>query len=226
MIKYYKNLILSLSEISGHPSLLIHGLMGCAFHCYHCFNYDEIIANKPEEYYTIEDVIRYISKQQNLFDYIIFSGGEFLLASIDDLIEDLSKVKSISGKPIIVYTTGIEYGKIKRLHELQLVDGFHMDMKLPYHLLSHEDKDLIELTMGIKVKDLSLFSTMLQSLDYIIKTDRGHSRFRSVAYPFVSESAFEENRLYINELNRIHGKNVPYDVNPFVYVECQKESLN
>lgn len=226
MIKYYKNLILSLSEIHGHPSLLIHGLMGCAFHCYHCFNYDELIANKPIEHYTIDDVIGYIQKQQNLFDYIIFSGGEFLLAPLESLIEDLSKVKAISQKPIIVYTTGIEYVKVKRLTELQLVDGFHMDMKLPYHLISLEDADLVELTMGIKVKDLTPFNTMLQSLDYIIRHDTGHSRIRSVQYPFMGESAFEENRLYIDELNQKHGKKVPYDVNPFIYVDGQKENLN
>lgn len=226
MIKYYKNLILSLSEIQGHPSLLIHGLMGCAFHCYHCFNYDDIIANKPKEYYTIEDVLGYIQKQQNLFDYIIFSGGEFLLAPLEDLIEDLTKVKAVSQKPIIIYTTGIEYVKVKRLTELKLVDGFHMDMKLPYHLLTLEDADLIELTMGIKIKDISLFKTLLLSLDYIVRHDSGHSRVRSVAYPFLGESAFAENRLYIDELNSVHGKKVPYDVNPFIYVEGQKENLN
>jgi hypothetical protein len=34
MIKYYNKIILSLAEITAHPVLLIHGLTGCAFHCF------------------------------------------------------------------------------------------------------------------------------------------------------------------------------------------------
>jgi hypothetical protein len=34
-------------------------------------------------------------------------------------------------------------------------------MKLPYHLLNEDDYDLIELTMGIPVTNLTLFDTLL-----------------------------------------------------------------
>jgi pyruvate-formate lyase-activating enzyme len=125
MIKYYNKIILSLSEVDQHPVLLIHGLTGCAFHCFHCFNYDELIRNTPHEYYQIEDVVKTIKQQENLFDYIIFSGGEFMRAPLDALRHDLAMVKATSAKPIIVYTTGVEYIKMKTLFLEGLIDGFH-----------------------------------------------------------------------------------------------------
>jgi len=221
MIKYYNKIILSLSEVDQHPVLLIHGLTGCAFHCFHCFNYDELISNTPVEHYQIEDVIQTIKQQENLYDYIVFSGGEFMKAPLDALRHDLALVKANSDKPIIVYTTGVEYAKMKTLFLEGLIDGFHVDMKLPYHLLNEDDFDLIELTMGIAVTNLTLFDKLLEALEFTIAYDKGYSRIRSVRYPFINESAFEENFRYIYELNRRYGKNVPYDVNPFIYTDKQ-----
>lgn len=219
MIRYYKNLLLTLSEIPGHPALLVHALTGCSFHCFHCFNYQELIIGKHEQSYSIDDVINYVVRQKDLFDYIIFSGGEFLNATLDDLIHDLTAVKEVSDKPIIVYTNGTNHNKMNKLNDLKLVDGFHIDMKLPYHLLGEEDNDLIELTLGIKVQDLSLFPKLLKSIDFVVKNDNGYSKVRSVKYPFLSESAFEENRRYIDKLNRKYNKVVPYETNDFVYEE-------
>ncbi len=219
MIKYYNKTILSLSEIASHPVLLIHGLTGCAFHCFHCFNYDELIRNSPSEYQTIDEIILTIKQQAALYEYIVFSGGEFLKAPLVDLRHDLTIVKSSTDKPLIVYTTGVEFTKMKTLFEEGLVDGIHMDMKLPYHLLTHEDFDLIELTMGVTMTNLSLFDKLLEALEFVIAHDKGYNRVRSVRYPFINESAFEENYRYIYELNRRYGKNVPYDINPFIYTE-------
>lgn len=224
MIKYYNKILLSLTEVKGHSILLIHALTGCAFHCFKCFNYNELIANTPKEYYTIDDVIETIIQQDKLYEYIIFSGGEFLLGILDDLRNDLKKVRDISKKPIIVYTTGFELTKMKKLFEEDLIDGFHMDMKLPYHLLNMDDVDLIELTMGIKVSNLVLFEKLLKALEFVIATDKGYNRVRSVKYPFLNESAFEENKNYISELNIRYNKNVPYDVNDFIYTD--EENIN
>ncbi|MCX5775522.1 MAG: radical SAM protein [Firmicutes bacterium] len=223
MIKYYDKLILSLTEVDAHPSFLIHGLTGCKFHCYHCFNYDELIVKPHPDFYTVEDVIGYIQKQGDLFEYLLFSGGEFLLAPLDSLISDLGKIRKASPKPIIIYTTGIELEKMKKLSELKLVDGYHIDMKLPYHLLTDEDFDLIELTMGIKVKDLSLLNSLTKAIEFVVQHDAGYSRVRSVKYPFLGESAFEECREFIHELNEKYHKHVPYDANQFIYQECVKE---
>jgi hypothetical protein len=75
--------------------------------------------------------------------------------------------------------------------------------------------------MGITVTNLSLFDKLLDALEFTIAYDKGYNRIRSVRYPFISESAFEENFRYIYELNRRYGKNVPYDVNPFIYTDKQ-----
>ncbi|MFA6801263.1 MAG: 4Fe-4S cluster-binding domain-containing protein [Acholeplasmataceae bacterium] len=223
MIKYYKKLILSLSEIQGHPSLLIHGLTGCMFHCYECFNYDELVVKKHDEYYLIDDVIEYIVRQKDLFEYILFSGGEFMLASLEDLEEDLSKIKAISDKKIIVYTTGVELHKMKVLTEKKLIDGFHIDMKLPYHLLTLDDLDLIELTMGIKIKDLTLIEKLIESLHFVVKNDQGISQIRSVKYPFLDESAFIECKSFIMSLNDLYNKNIPYEAHTFIYAQEDKK---
>jgi len=223
MIKYYNKLILSMSEIEDHPSLLIHGLTGCMFKCYHCFNYEELIEKEHTSYYTIKDLINYIERQSDLFEYILFSGGEYMLAPLEFLIEDLTRIKQITNKPIIVYTTGIELAKMKKLDELRLVDGYHIDMKLPYHLLTDQDFDLVEMTMGIRVKDLSLFNKLLESITFVAQTDRGFSQIRSVKYPFLDESAFHECKSFIDMLNDKYNKNIPYFANKFIYPETKKK---
>ncbi|MFA5421755.1 MAG: radical SAM protein [Bacilli bacterium] len=217
MIRYYNNLLLTLSEIPGHPALLVHALTGCSFHCFHCFNYEELIKKNHERAYDIRDVIKYIVRQSDLFEYIIFSGGEFLNAPLENLIADLSAVKEVADKPIIIYTNGTNCAKMKALNDINLVAGFHIDMKLPYHLLSADDFDLAELTLGIKVSDCKLFKNLIKALDYVVQSDHGYSKVRSVKYPFLSESAFEENRLFIASLNEKYQKAVPYEVNDFIY---------
>ena len=217
MIKYYKNLLLTLTEIKGHPALLVHALTGCSFRCFHCFNVKELIDKEHDEYYLIDDVIKYVVRQKDLFEYIVFSGGEFLNAPIDDLENDLARVRKVSNKPIIIYTNGTNYDKMKFLSDKELVDGFHIDMKLPYHLLTEEDFDLVELTLGLRLKNLLLFKKLLKAIVYAVSNDCGYSKVRSVRYPFLSDSAFEENRSFIESLNNKYKKSVPYEVNDFIY---------
>lgn len=222
MIKYYPKLVLSFSEIPGAPTLLIHALTGCQFHCFKCFNYSQIVKNPGDDAYLITDVVDYIKKQNDLFGYIVFSGGEFLNAALNDLIADLTLVKSISDKPIIVYSNGGNPEKMQVLDERQLVDGFHVDMKLPYHLLYDDDADLIELTIGIKVKNPKVFfAPYLRALELTVALNHGYSRIRSVEYPFLNASAFEENRIFVDKLNQKHKKKTPYDVNQFIYPEVE-----
>jgi len=216
MIHYYNKLILSLSEIEHHPSLLVHGLTGCMFHCFKCFNYDELVVKKHKDYYVIDDILNYIERQEDLFDYILFSGGEFMLAPLNDLVSDLTKIRQKTNKKIIIYTTGYELEKMKRLHDLHLVDGFHIDMKLPYHLLSINDMELIELTMGIKIKDLTLINRLIEAIKFVVQTDEGYSQIRSVKYPFLDESAFVECKSFIMSLNDLYNKNIPYEAHTFI----------
>jgi pyruvate-formate lyase-activating enzyme len=219
MIRYYKNLILTLSEIREKPTLLIHALTGCSLRCYQCFNYEELICSPNEYYYVIDDILKYIKRQEDLFDFIVFSGGEYLNAPIDDLKDDLNKIRSVTNKPIIVYTNGTNYEKMVLLSKLNLVDGYHIDMKLPYHLLTKDDEELVELTLGKKINDLNFFQNILKSIEHVVKSDKGYSQVRSVRYPFMSQSAFEENEIYIQKLNEIYEKEVPFYLNDFLYEE-------
>lgn len=215
-IRYYEKIIFSMSEIEGHPVLLVHALTGCMFHCYKCFNYDELINKKHDKFYVIDDVLKVVERQNHMIDYVLFSGGEYLLAPIESLIHDLEKVRAITDRKIIIYTTGYELHKMKILVKRDLVDGFHIDMKLPYHLLTTDDFDLVEHTMGIKVNDLTMTNRLMDALDFVVKNDRGYSQVRSVKYPFLDDSAFEECKSFIDRLNRLYNRNIPYFANRFL----------
>lgn len=217
MIRYYKNLILTLSEIPEKPTLLIHALTGCSLRCYQCFNYEELVCAPNEYYYVIDDILNYIKRQEDLFDLIVLSGGEYLNAPISDLKDDLNKVRSVTNKPIIIYTNGTNYEKMVILSKLNLVDGYHIDMKLPYHLLTKEDEELVELTLGKKISDLEFFQNILKSIEHVVRSDKGYSQVRSVKYPFMNESAFDENKIYVDNLNKTYQKEVPFKVNEFVH---------
>lgn len=215
-IRYYDKIIFSMSEIEGHPTLLIHALTGCMFHCFKCFNYEELIEKKHDQFYTIDDVVKTIDRQNHIVDYILFSGGEYLLAPIESLIHDLKKVRAITDHKIIIYTTGYELEKMKELVKRHLVDGFHIDMKLPYHLLSMDDLDLIEHTMGVQLKDLKMIKRLMNAIEFVVQNDSGFSQVRSVKYPFLDESAFIECKSFIDQLNSLYNKNIPYFANRFL----------
>ncbi len=221
MIKYYPKINLSLSEVNNQPTLLIYSLEGCNLNCYKCFNRN-LIDNKYKDYYTINDIINYIKLNENIFESIVFSGGEYLVSSSLDIFHDLSLIKSITKKPIIIYTNGFLVDKIFMFTESpsikNIVDGFHIDMKLPYHLLDiKKDKELIIKALGIKLNENNI-NNPLTSISYVIKNDKGYSQVRSVKYPFLDESAFIECEKYIQEVNKFYGKNVPYFTNEFVEI--------
>lgn len=223
MIRYLPKLMLTLDEIKDEPSLLIHALTGCMFHCFRCFNYEELVERSHDEVYQIDDVVTYIDKQEHLFDNIILSGGELMLAPLESLISDLRLIKMTTTKPVIVYTTGLELAKMKQLHELGLVDAYHIDMKLPYHLLTADDYDLIEMTMGIRLRSLDLIKRLEEALAFVVETDTGKSQIRSVRYPFLDETAFEECKSHVDALNHRYNKSTPYFVNTFIDPEAAKK---
>ena len=146
MIKYYKDFSLSLTEINNKPTLSVYSLEKCNLNCFECLN-KPILQNK-ENYKTIEDIINYIDNNDNLFEYIVFSGNEFLTASLEDLGNDLLKIRQITDKHIVIYTNGTFPSKMKRIYATSLVDGFHTDIKLPWHLITMKDKELMLMTVG------------------------------------------------------------------------------
>ena len=196
--------------------MLIHALTGCIFHCYKCINYKELIEKKHTIYDDIDTVVDAITKQAEIIEYVIISGGEYLMAPLDELIHDLSCMRKASQAKIIIYTTGAYPTKMQTLIDQQVVDGFHIDLKLPYPLLEAADKPLIEMTLGIPYTDDTIIKKMIEGIRITIKHDLGHSQIRSVAYPFMSDSAFAENRRWIESLNKRFQKHTPYEVHPFI----------
>jgi pyruvate-formate lyase-activating enzyme len=215
MISYYPSANLSLSEIKGQTTLSFHGITGCMFHCYHCFNYDDLILHPPKKRFNIDDVISQAKQQESLVDAYIFSGAEFLMASLDDIIHDLSLLKTHLKKPIILYTTGAFFEKLKYIVDHHLVDGVHIDMKLPYHLLTEDDDWIIKKTMGVDALKKGYIDACMKSIEYVIQHDQGLSQIRSVRYPFLDDSAFNASESYIQALNQQFNKHTPYEVHPF-----------
>lgn len=214
MMRYYQHVQITLAEIKGQSVLLVHVLSGCMFQCYQCLNYDELIKKKHDHYLSIDDIVRIIQRQEVLIDTIVLSGGEVLLASLDDLINDLKAIKKVTKKPIILYTTGYFPEKMEVLIDESLVDGYHIDMKLPYHLIHEHDQDLVKLTLG-KTLHKDEITNLLKALDIVVRYDQGLNQIRSVRYPFLDESAFDECQIYINHLNELYQKNTPYEVHSF-----------
>lgn len=83
--------------------------------------------------------------------------------------------------------------------------------------------DLVELAMGIKIKDLSLINKLVDSLKFVVKNDKGFSQIRSVKYPFLDESAFVECKSFIMSLNDLYNKNIPYEAHTFIYAQGDKK---
>lgn len=217
-MKFYKKLTRVFDDLPYHTTLLIHSLVGCPMKCVGCHNYDEIIANTPKDYYTDDDIISHIEQNGFLFDAVMFSGGEFLLEGIDKISNLLLDVREIFEGKIIVNTNGMFPDKIDFLLRNSLVDGIHVDMKLPYHLLDvKEDKDIYRAIMGINPTK-QIVDDLLNSIELVIKSDTTLSQVRTVKYPMLSDEFFKETELYVNELKTKYNSNVPYFQNEFMDV--------
>src|SRR5699024_2676285 len=166
-------------------------------HCYGCHNYDEIVAHTPKEYKTKTDLYNYLELSGYLFDAIMFSGGEFLIDKIEEITTLLEKTRSIFSGKIIVTTCGIYNKKIRHLIKLGLVDGIHIDMKLPYHVLDPKnDQQIFQDVMGIKPNE-KLINNLLDSIDTVIQHNSPLDQIRTVKYPILADIFFEEIRIYI-----------------------------
>ena len=216
MIKYYNKFITSISEINNSPTLLIHSLCGCNLKCYNCINYDELIIKKHKNYHNINQVIELLKLNAFLYEYIVISGGEYLINDVEEILSDIKQIKYIIKSPLIIYTNGTFPLKIQKILQWNIVDGIHTDMKLPYQYLKHEiDKNIIFKTLGVNISR-KIINNMLLSLQYTVKFDKGLNQIRSVKYPFLDNDVFEDNKKYIEELNIKYKKNVPYKINEYI----------
>lgn len=218
VIKFYNNFIRTFNDLPNHTTLLIHSLSGCPLKCFGCHNYDEIIANTPKEYKTIDDLYDYLDKSGFLFDAIMFSGGEFLINPMDDVRVLLMEVRRRFDGIIIVTTSGIYYDKLRALYDEDLVDGIHIDMKLPYHMLDvsvDEDVQIYKDIMGI-TPNKKMVENLINSVDTVIAHNSHLDQVRTVKYPLLDDAFFEEIRKFVDARKLFYGSKVPYFLNTFI----------
>jgi len=202
-MKFLKKIIKTSVDLKGYNSILIHSLVGCNLRCYKCHNYKELVEKTPVDYYTSEDILKKIKKSNNLFDALIISGGEFLIEDLSDIIEFLNKIREIFNGKIIINTNGTYPEKIKKIIELNLVDGFHMDIK--FNIWGELD-ETVDKIIGVKSNN-ELKYKLLMSFNIIKNSNLCNSQFRTVKYPFINEEYFSS--MYTNL------KEVKWSINPF-----------
>lgn len=218
-MKFSTNIIRSFVDLPNYLSMMVYSI-GCNFNCYQCFAYNSLVAN-PIDVCEDNYIINQIKLNSNLYDAIIFSGGEFLNNNIDDIIVFLIQVRKIFKGIIIVNTNGSHPNKMKILNDQNLVDGFHTDMKLPWYavdITNIEDQKIIKDITGININQ-SIINDISSSINYTIQFDKGYSQIRSVKYPQLDELTFDMNKDYINKLNNKYNKKTKYYTNIFIKEE-------
>ncbi|WP_277679148.1 4Fe-4S cluster-binding domain-containing protein [Gracilibacillus dipsosauri] len=215
-MKLYQNFIRTFSDLPNHTTLLVHSLSGCPLHCFGCHNYDEIIAQTPSVYKTTDDYFLYLKKSGFLFDAVMFSGGEFLIDSMKEIRPLLLETRKLFDGKIIVTTSGIYQKKVQQLYDENLVDGIHIDMKLPYHALDvKKDKQIYQDIMGISPSK-EIIENLLTSIDLVIAHNSYLDQLRTVKYPILDDGFFKSIRDYIEERKAYFQSEVPYFLNEFL----------
>lgn len=223
-MKFYNNFIRTFADFPGHTTLLIHSLAGCPLKCFGCHNYDEIIANTPKIYKEPVDLYTYLKQSGFLFDAVMFSGGEFLMSPIEKIKALLSKVREYFSGKIIITTSGMYPLKIKTLYKNNLADGFHIDMKLPYHALDvKEDAEIYEKIMGI-IPTPKMVENLLTSLDTVLAHNSPNDQVRTVKYPLLDTDFFLEIEHYIKKRKNHFNSQVDYFLNDFMAPPSQKQA--
>lgn len=207
-VKFYNNFIRTFTNLPNHTTLLIHSLSGCPLKCFGCHNYDEIIANIPKDYKTTEDLYEYLRLSGFLFDAIMFSGGEFLINPMKEVRALLLEVRARFDGTIIVTTSGMYFDKVRALYEEKLVDGIHIDMKLPYHKFDVvEVADIYQDIMGIK-PSAKVVDNLLGSIDAVIAHNSALDQVRTVRYPLLDDAFFEEIKEFVDIRKEFHNSEV------------------
>ncbi len=129
-------------------------LAGCGLRCEYCYNKDIVLAQSGSM--TFSDVLSFLDKRRNLLDAVVLSGGE---ATGHDLIPFCKEVKK-RGFKVKLDTSGINFGHIKALLDLNLVDYVALDYKAPKYKFE-------QITHSV----VSKFDAFEQTLDYLIAID-------------------------------------------------------
>ncbi|WP_163856977.1 radical SAM protein [Paenibacillus elgii] len=217
MLRFYPIMIRTFDDLPGNTSLVIHSLAGCNLHCFGCHNYDELVAPEHEHYLLAGDILQQIKMNGYLFDALIFSGGEFLMGNLKEITLFLTDLKRGFLGKIIINTNGTFPEKIRHLLERELVDGIHIDMKMPYHAFDRNvDMAAYQAVLGV-VPTPALVQNMMSAIQLVIRHNSPFSQVRTVKYPVLSEVYFEQIRSYVDELKERYNSEVTYKLNEFYY---------
>lgn len=215
MLAFYPRFTRTLDDLPGHISLLVHAWNGCNLRCYGCHNYDELIAARPTGHLNAAQVIHRLKGADQLFDALLLSGGEFLINEYDEIEAFLTGVRTVYEGKIVILTNGTYPRKLQRLLAAKLIDGAHVDMKLPFHLMdAAEDREIYQAVLGV-APSARLGEDVLESVAAVIRHNSELSQVRTVRYPLLSDEYFEFVRQYVEALKEKHSSDVPYFLNPY-----------
>ena len=215
MIKFVPQLLMTLSEIPGKNVIIAHNTQ-CNLDCYGCFNYKEIIAKKHPLFYTSEALLARIQQNTELIDGIIFSGGEFLMESLGDIKSLLASLRKFFSGFVIVYTNGFYPDKLKALLRAKLIDGVHLDFKIPFFDFDPEEHGYIyELALGRRITNEER-ARALESLDVVLKHNSPLSQVRTVNYEFADTGYTRLIEAYVEDRKEALQSQVQYKINPYI----------
>lgn len=207
-MRFSKNIIRSFVDLPHKTSMIIYSI-GCNLNCYGCFVYEALITH-PENTITEDQIIEHIKRNGFLFDSLIISGGEFLINDLEDIKRFLLEVRRVFNGIVIINTNGTKSIKVRTLLEERLVDGIHLDLKLPP--LDTIDLNVVEAVYGTSI---DLF-VVRKSAEAICEHNSPYSQFRTVQYPILSPEYFKQTEKFVNELNKIYRSKIEWHLNPFV----------
>lgn len=216
MLYFYPNFVRTFTDLPGRTSLLVHAWNGCNLRCMDCHNYPTLIAAPPTGALTARQAVDRIAKTGSMFDAVLLSGGEFLVASLLAIRQFLTELRACYEGEIIVFTNGTFPDKLSHLIDQGLIDGVHLDLKLPFHCLEQEQDGpaLFRTVLGIPYSQ-SICARAIRSSHIVVRHNAPASQIRTVCYPPLASRHFAAIQSFVASLNRQYQSQVPYYINPF-----------
>ena len=214
-MRFSKNIIRSFVDLPGKTSMIIYSI-GCNLNCYECFVYEALITH-PQNIITEEEIFEHIKKNGFLFDSLIISGGEFLINDMQDIVPFLSSIRAIFDGLMIINTNGTYPEKVETLLKNKLIDGIHLDLKLPP--VPIVEQEVIEAIYGVNIN----LDSVLKTAQEICKNNSPYSQFRTVQYPILGTEYFDLTNQLVDIWNKTYNSNIKWYLNPFIDKEASSD---
>jgi len=208
-MKFHTNIITSWIDLPNYNSMIIHSLEPCNLNCYGCFN--KHLPDEKESY-TDSQIVDIIKLQSRTCEAVIFSGGEFLVNSFIRIFYLLKRVRREFNGIIIVNSNGTFPDKIEKLFSFGLIDGVHLDLKIPFSMTMRRANRILGITDG---QIIAYKSSIKQSIEILNQSKSKFNRIRTVKYPSFTEDDLQEIQDYVKQ----HAPNIPYDQNEFLVLK-------